>query len=568
MNIGATIDLPDSGTGLASLLLPSPRPDAPKATLPGRIVSLASFSPAIPGRLLVNSLARAVVSETGAAVLVVDLEPDTNKAAVSLRDFALLEPALNGEFCFAERLLEGDGGFKCLSLGASPEADDLNLVKSLIAHTAGHFPFVFLGIGPNVSDRVLFECVAGSNTTYFFVRESADDLYYFDLFLREARSRFNGDCSRLKPVLCLSEGERVHSSSELTRRVGGSPHAFIRDCPPAGTRAEFQAGGHSASFRADIRRLARETGGCRIGLALSSGGAKGLAHIGVIQVMEENGIEVDVVAGCSMGAYVAAVWGYGCDGTTMEALAREVEGRWGVWRLVDPVFPPREGFIRGRSIKRRLQNTIGDTRFSELARPIRVVATNLYTLDRMVFSAGEVASAVHASVAIPGVCAPVVIDGETYVDGGIADPIPVDVLEEMGIDRIIAVNTIPTPAYMRCCQEMEREQEALYGRRRAFLKALNRQVNYFAPGNILDIMMRAVHGAQIRVAEEACRHADVVLRPLGMDARWYEFDKPCKYIELGRRAAMEHLDEIKALVNKRERPHEHESAHNQMAGHA
>src|SRR6185312_4654670 len=112
MDIGATIDLPDSGTGRASLLLPSPRPDAPKATLPGRIVSLASLSPAIPGRLLVNSLARAVVSETGAAVLVVDLEPDTNKAAVSLRDFALLQPALNGEFCFAERLLEGDGGFK------------------------------------------------------------------------------------------------------------------------------------------------------------------------------------------------------------------------------------------------------------------------------------------------------------------------------------------------------------------------------------------------------------------------------------------------------------------------
>jgi len=111
---------------------------------------------------------------------------------------------------------------------------------------------------------------------------------------------------------------------------------------------------------------------------------------------------------------------------------------------------PRKGFIRGGAVRRRLQQTIGDAHFSELVRPIRVVATNLYTLDRVVFSAGEVASAVHASIAIPGVCAPVVIDGETYVDGGIADPMPVDVLEEMGIDHIIAVNTIPTPAYMRC----------------------------------------------------------------------------------------------------------------------
>jgi len=273
-----------------------------------------------------------------------------------------------------------------------------------------------------------------------------------------------------------------------------------------------------------------------------------------------------VVAGCSMGAYVAAVWGYGCDGKAMEKLAREVEGRWGVWRLVDPVFPPREGFMRGWFVKRRLQRTIGDAHFADLARPVRVVATNLYTLDRMVFSSGELASAVHASIAIPGVCAPVVIDGETYVDGGIADPLPVDVLKQMGINRIIAVNTIPTPAYMRCCLEMEREQESLYGRRHILLKALNRQLNYFAPGNVLDIMMRAVHGAQIRVAEEACRHADVVLRPLAMDGHWYEFDQPCKFIALGRRAAEEHLDEIKSLVNKRAVSYEPEAADNQMAG--
>ncbi|PYK98490.1 MAG: hypothetical protein DME19_12330 [Verrucomicrobia bacterium] len=169
-------------------------------------------------------------------------------------------------------------------------------------------------------------------------------------------------------------------------------------------------------------------------------------------------------------------------------------------------------------------------------------------------------------MAIPGVCSPVVIDEESYIDGGIADPLPVDVLTEMGINRVIAVNTIPTPAYMRCCMEMEREQETLYGRRHNFLRALNRQINYFAPGNILDIMMRAVHGAQIRVAEEACRHADVVLRPLGMDARWYEFDKPCKYIALGRRVAEEHLEEIKSLVNKRTSSYEQGTPYNPVAG--
>jgi NTE family protein len=300
-------------------------------------------------------------------------------------------------------------------------------------------------------------------------------------------------------------------------------------------------------------------------LALSSGGAKGLSHIGVIQVLEENGISVDVISGCSMGAYIAAVWGFGHNGVTMERLAREVEGRFRMWRLVDPIFPPRRGFMRGEAVKRRLKQTIGDADFSAMTRTARIVATDLDTLDRVVFSSGEVAAAVHASIAIPGVCGPVKIGERSYIDGGIADPLPVDVLEEMGVERIIAVNTIPTPAYLQCCLEMEREQEELRGRRHNLLRFLNQHLNYFARGNILDVMMRAVHGAQIRVSEEACRRADVVLRPLAIDARWYEFDKPGKYIALGRRAAEAQLDQIRALHKKNSVSNEHSPAQNTVA---
>jgi NTE family protein len=286
----------------------------------------------------------------------------------------------------------------------------------------------------------------------------------------------------------------------------------------------------------------------RLGLALSCGAAKGLAHIGVIQVLEENGIHIDAIAGSSMGAYIAAVWGFGHDGVKMEALARLNEGRFGLRHLIDPVFPPRQGFMRGEAVIGRLRDTLGHLHFSDMVRPVRVVATDLQTLERVVFSKGEVARAVHASIAIPGVCVPVSIDGRTYMDGGISDPLPVDVVREMGVDRVIAVNVIPPPSFMRCCEEMEREQAEIRGCRRGWLGWLNQHINYFAPGNILDTMMRAVHGAQLRVAEAACRRADLVLRPLTLDASWIEFNKPRKYIELGRRAAAEHLDEIKQLV--------------------
>jgi predicted acylesterase/phospholipase RssA len=267
-----------------------------------------------------------------------------------------------------------------------------------------------------------------------------------------------------------------------------------------------------------------------------------------------------------MGSYVGAVWAYGYDGVFMEKLAREVEHRWGLIELLDPFILPRQGFLRGEKVKRRLKRSIGDVHFSELARPLRIVATNLFTLERAVFSSGEVAEAVHASSAVPGACAPVNLNGESYIDGGICDPLPVGVLEEMGIERIIAINTIPTPAYLRCSKEMEQEDADARGQRTGPVRRfLNRYLNYFAPGNILDTIFRSFHGAQIRVAEQSCAQADLVLRPLSFDGRWHDFRHPGKYIAIGRREAEEHIEDIKALVNRKDPVHEHTTADHAVA---
>ena len=298
--------------------------------------------------------------------------------------------------------------------------------------------------------------------------------------------------------------------------------------------------------------MAREIGRCRVGLALSSGGARGLAHIGVIQVLEENGIEIDMVAGSSMGAYVGAHWAYGHDGIACEKIARELEGRWGLLHLLDPVLPPRQGFLSTHRIARWLRRGIGTIRFIELARPLRVVATDFETLGRVTFSSGEVARAVEASIAIPGICVPVYLDGRTLMDGGIADPLPVDVLSDMSVERIVAVNTIPTPAHLAMC--LDCALDAVPPRRHGMAEWFNRRLNYFARGNLCDILMRANFGGQMRVAEQACHLADVVLRPWVCDARWHDFTNPGKYIALGRKAAEEQLAEIKALTLPHEKP--------------
>jgi NTE family protein len=217
---------------------------------------------------------------------------------------------------------------------------------------------------------------------------------------------------------------------------------------------------------------------------------------------------------------------------------------------------PRSGLIRGEKTRGRLQRAIGAIQFSELPRPLRVVATNLHTLERVIFTEGEVALAVQASAAIPGVCAPVRVGDELFFDGGVVDPLPVDVTREMGVDCVIAVNVIPTPAYMRCRIEYQQEQLSVcHAKLSRLMKMFRRTRDQFAGVNVFDIMHRTMLGAQMRLAEHSGRHADLILRPLSFDGRWHDFHHPGKYIALGRHTAEEHLDEIKALIRR----HTHEN---------
>jgi NTE family protein len=373
----------------------------------------------------------------------------------------------------------------------------------------------------------------------------------------------------LKPIACLSAGQGADGFDLLAQRVAAPIHMYVRYCGPSSATPQ-SANRVAPAFEADVRRLAREIGGKLVGLALSSGAAKGFAHIGVIQVLEENGIEVDVIAGSSMGAYVGSLWAYGYDGRELERLARELEGRWALWGLIDPVFPPRQGFLGGFRVKKRLMRSLGEARFSDLSRPFRVMATNLETLERSVFGAGEVATAVHASIAVPGICVPIRIDGETYIDGGIADPLPVDVLHDMGVSRVIAVDAIPTPDRIRYALEAERElarqQRGRSGRFFRKMLPLDRQLNFFARGNLFEILMRSIHGAQVRVAEASCRMADLVLRPNICDDRWLDYRNPGKFMALGREIAEQHLEQIKALTTRTEMTHEPPHAHSSLAG--
>jgi NTE family protein len=514
-----------------------------------RIVALHALSTRINERVFGRRLADVLAELTQRTVLSVHFSPAA--ARVSLAGWAGIEPSLNGHFQFSGEVREVRKRCFELDIHTSGDAAEVAAIAPFISHLGSHFDYVLIDAGEDMPVPALLEMLVQADLTYILMRPDNDCLLAMKLLMAGLAAHPGGTCRHINPVVCSDTFQNASRFSVECEQTGFPVHSILRGFPIADSVGGID---RSPFFTTQLRRMAREIGRCRVGLALSSGGARGLAHIGVIQVLEENGIEIDAVSGASMGAYVGAVWAYGHDGVACEKIARGLESRWGLLHLVDPVIPPRQGFLRTGRVGRRLRRAIGDTRFIELARPLRVVATDFETLDRVVFSSGEVASAVEASIAIPGICVPYRWQGRMLIDGGIADPLPVDVLSEMGVERIIAVNTIPTPEHIRMCMECSAVEPASTRQRHGLRAFLNKHLNYFAHGNLCDILMRANFGGQMRVAEQAGHIADIVLRPWACDARWHDFTNPGKYIALGRKVAQEQLPAMKKLTQPYEKP--------------
>lgn len=528
------------------------------------LAAFVSTSPQIHDVFIVEKLARVLAGISQQEVLLIRLLP--SDAGEPAKDWSPLNSLPFDSFAFTDQLQQLGDRVVRLFVRVNSHTSERRYLSALLGHCSRFFRHVIVHLCPLAGRDPVTECIRRSRYAFALVQqfdESFANYRHYNSWLKKS-----GKARRtyLKPILCLGDDELPRTQEDIYQAIGSPAHHLLRDCPDERHASRLSLGcDWPGGFCFDLRRLAREIGGCRIGLALSSGGAKGFAYVGVIQVLEENGIEVDMIAGCSIGAYIGALWAAGHDSSFIRHKALEYSGRWGKWKLIDPVFPPRRGFIGGNKIRKLLRKSIGSANFCDMLRPLRVVTTNLATLERKVFNSGEVATAVLASCAIPGVCVPVEIDGEQYVDGGVVDPLPVDLLREEGIERVIAVNAVPTPELMRQTHERALRLEARLRNRPWWRRIFNQQFNYFADGNILDIIQQCFTGAQIPNAEEACRNADVVIRPINGDGSWLDFNRPRKYIALGRRMTMELLPELKALTKPKENRHEYETIDNPMA---
>lgn len=174
-----------------------------------------------------------------------------------------------------------------------------------------------------------------------------------------------------------------------------------------------------------------------VGLALGCGSGRGWAHIGVIRALTEAGIEIDYIAGTSIGSVVGAVFAAGNIGT-LEEVAIHLD-----WKQIAYLFDvvlPKSGLIDGKKVALFVQNNLRKTNIEELPIPFCAVSTDLDTGDEVVIREGDIIEAVRASISIPGIFTPVRNNGKILVDGGLVNPVPVSVVRKMGASFVIAVD--------------------------------------------------------------------------------------------------------------------------------
>lgn len=180
----------------------------------------------------------------------------------------------------------------------------------------------------------------------------------------------------------------------------------------------------------------------KLALVLGGGAARGFAHIGVIQVLEEAGIKPNLVVGTSAGSVVAAIYASGKTGAQLQRIADVMDQSaltdWNMSIL-------KRGMMRGEALERFIRQQTGSKNIEQLPLSLGVVATDLQSGEGILFQKGDIATAVHASSAVPSVFEPVKIGEREYVDGGLVSPVPVRYARQMGADIVVAVDISSTP---------------------------------------------------------------------------------------------------------------------------
>lgn len=263
--------------------------------------------------------------------------------------------------------------------------------------------------------------------------------------------------------------------------------------------------------------------GKKIALVLGGGGARGLAQIGVLKVLESNGLKFDMIVGASMGAIIGSFYSLGFGTKKIEKIVLDFDSKMRIAKMLD-LSILNGSIMKGNKAYAYLENMIGDAKIEDAKIPLTVVATNLYNGKETHFKKGKVIEIIRASSCVPGVFPPVKIGDDYFIDGGVTNPTPLDVAKEAGADIIIVVDLIHKRSKKR---------------------------DHYSIFNILMLSYDIIRNQGIEARLKGAGDEVIILRPeIRSLADSFKFHNMGKFIKSGEKAAKEKIEEIMEMIER------------------
>jgi len=354
----------------------------------------------------------------------------------------------------SEKIIKGELKIDLLNVAFDPsDATIINHIAPFVSTLIGYYHYVVVDL-PNNMDDVVMETLTQSDLIHLISTERENDLglirRVIDRLERNLKESFREE--KIKVIVRPLNPNHFLSFEQINRFIDYHVYTMLPSIKSSDLKIQISSAGLSllrckyfSEYDKVVTRVAREIGGVLVGLVLGGGAALGIAHIGVLKVLEEENIPVDVVVGSSMGALIGSFWATGRKADEIKHIAKEFEKKKNVLKLLDPIIPIR-GLIKGASIKRWLTKHLGNRTFYSTKIPLKVVAYDLVKREELVINGGSIVDAVCKSIAIPGVFKPITRKEQLIIDGGVMNPLPVNVLVSLGIKKIISVNVLQSPS--------------------------------------------------------------------------------------------------------------------------
>jgi len=511
-----------------------------KTIFESTIISVfSSYSPAGKTIYALN-LALSIQKETRKSVIILDIVPQDKIHSLpqkleieGAKVFDLSRPSADNLRLAKDSILKSRFSIDLICFYYSQE--DESCVRSLLGILSllvNDYHYIILDL-PSLMDRPIFSILNQSDLIHILTGPEPVDLKRTHNLIERLKTEFNFNEDKIKIII------NEYKLSKLTheKQVEILNKGIFATLP----RIDFEATDRLILDKPDceyakaVRRITRYLTESLVGLVLGVGVAYGFCHIGVLRVIEEEKIPIDIIAGCSVGALIASLWATGRSSDEILEITKEFKEPKHIWGLVDLTFP-RLGFIKGTKLHRFLKKHLGSKTFYDTNLPLKIIASDVKRKESRVLDKGLLVDAIMASCAMPGVFSPFKFKEEMLFDGGIINPLPTEALLKMGVKKIIAVNVTPS-------------REDVLGQ----YEKIKEQITTPAQGfktNILDIIFSSIEILQSEVAQKEAQLADIVLHPDTSGLYWLELHRASEFAKRGEEETRRQLNKIWQIINE------------------